>query len=438
MSIFRILPAAGGLLLAATLALLAGCSQSTAPVPATAAAVAGADEAALIKRGEYLSRAGDCMACHSAQGKPAYSGGLPIEAGMGTIYSSNITPDKHSGIGNYSEEQFAAAVRKGVRADGVKLYPAMPYPDYAKVSDADIHALYTYFMKGVQPSGETPPPTALGFPFNIRSGMAAWNVLFADAKPFVAPTGASPQVARGAYLVQGLGHCGSCHTPRGVAMNEKALDSSDDDFLSGAELNGWHVPSLRGLAHWSQQEIVDYLATGRNSSAAVAGEMTSVVANSTSYLSDDDLNAIASYLKTLPPGAAPARGDAAAAKATIARLTAATGLGEGERLYLDNCGACHFVSGRGAQRVFPHIDGASIVNADNPNALIHVILAGEKTPSTARAPSVLPMPGFADRLSDQEVAELASFVRSGWTNQASRVSADEVAQVRKTLPQHRQ
>jgi len=237
---------------------------------ATFAASAQADDS-LVKQGEYISRLGDCGACHTLPGKPAFSGGLAIESNLGTIYSTNITPDKQHGIGNYSEQQFSDAVRKGVLPDGTRLYPAMPYPDYAKISDADMHALYAYFMQGVKPSTEQPPETDLSFPFSQRWGMRFWNWAFTSDKPFQPIGGATAEVNRGAYLVESLGHCGSCHTPRGIGMNEKALDSSDSKFLSGGSLNGWEVPSLRGLPNWTGQETVDYLATGRNDKAAVGG-----------------------------------------------------------------------------------------------------------------------------------------------------------------------
>ncbi|HZZ12828.1 MAG TPA: cytochrome c [Paraburkholderia sp.] len=404
-----------------------------ATVASTSAWAQSADrDAALIRHGEYLARAGDCMACHSAAGKKPFAGGLPIVSGLGTIYSTNITPSQRNGIGHYTEQQFADAIRKGVRADGARLYPAMPYPAYVKITDADVHALYTYFMKDVAPVDEAAPVTSLSFPFNLRWGMALWNLAFTPNKPFAAPDGATEQVRRGAYLVESLGHCGSCHTPRGVAMNEKAFDGSDASFLAGGDLNGWSVPSLRGMAHWTQQDVVDYLQTGRNSKAAVAGEMTSVVFNSTSHLTEGDVNAIAAYLKSLPASST-ARTDSAvtsAPDATTAKLTAARQLTLGERLYIDNCAACHFVNGKGAPRVFPHLDGATVVNAKDPTGLLHIILAGAQTPSTAKAPSVLPMPGFANRLNDDEVAQLATFVRSGWSNRAPAVTASEAAKAR--------
>ncbi|MET0124324.1 MAG: cytochrome c, partial [Pseudomonas caspiana] len=200
----------------------------------------------------------------------------------------------------------------------------------------------------------------------------------------------------------------------------------------------WAVPSIRGVAHWSQDEIVDYLGSGRNAKASVAGEMTDVVANSTSHMTDEDLHAMAAYLKSLS-GPADKNGEtvyqhnAERSAATASKLTAAKDLTLGERLYLDNCGACHFVKGEGAARIFPRLDGASIINAENPTALVHVILAGAQTPSTARGPSILPMPGFAERMNDAEVAELATFLRQGWSNKAPAVSAKLVQEVRTAL-----
>ncbi|MBN7121406.1 alcohol dehydrogenase [Erwinia billingiae] len=410
------------LVLANTLLLGAGFCQ-----------LAQADDAALVKQGEYISRLGDCSACHSIPGKPAFSGGLAIESNLGTIYSTNITPDKDHGIGNYSEQQFSDAVRKGVLPDGKRLYPAMPYPDYAKINDRDMHALYAYFMQGVKPSADVPPETDLSFPFSQRWGMRFWNWAFVSDKPFQPIGGATAEVNRGAYLVESLGHCGSCHTPRGLGMNEKALDSGDDQFLAGGNLNGWEVPSLRGLPHWTEQETVDYLATGRNDKAAVGGEMTSVVEHSTSYMSDADLKAIAAYLKFIGGNPAAPAAQETTISPTEAKLTAAKNLSAGERLYLDNCGACHFVTGKGAPGVFPQLDQATIVNAGDPGGLIHTILAGAQQPSTAKAPSTLAMPGFANRLSDDQVAQLATFIRQGWSNKASAVTADQVAKVRESL-----
>ncbi|MCI8209748.1 alcohol dehydrogenase [Pseudomonas sp. S25] len=394
----------------------------------------------LISKGAYLARAGDCVACHTAHDGKTFAGGRGIESPIGTIYATNITPDKDTGIGGWTYGDFERAVRRGVGHDGSALYPAMPFPSYAKVSDEDTQALYAYFMKGVEPVKQANQANDIPWPLSIRWPLAYWRTLFSPTpESTVKPVaGTDPQLVRGAYLVQGLGHCGSCHTPRALTMQEKGLDEKSADYLTGALLNDWAVPSIRGVAHWSQDEIVDYLGSGRNAKASVAGEMTDVVANSTSHMTDEDLHAMAAYLKSLSSDAGK-NGDtvyqhnAERSAATASKLTAAKDLTLGERLYLDNCGACHFVKGEGAARIFPRLDGASIINAENPTALIHVILAGAQTPSTARGPSILPMPGFAQRMNDAEVAELATFLRQGWSNKAPAVSAKLVEEVRSAL-----
>lgn len=389
----------------------------------------------LIEKGAYLARAGDCVACHTSHdgGKP-FAGGLGIASPIGTIYSTNITPDKKTGIGDWTYGEFERAVRRGIGHDGSALYPAMPFPSYAKVSDEDTQALYAYFMHGVAPVEQPNKANDIPWPLSIRMPLAYWRALFSPVPQATVTSAGDTQLERGAYLVQGLGHCGSCHTPRALTLQEKGLDESTSSYLSGTELNGWNVPALRGMPHWSEEDLVEYLGSGRNAKASVAGEMTDVIANSTSHMSDADLQAIAVYLKSLSPAKGPAyQQQAERSAATTAKLTAARNLTLGERLYIDNCGACHFVSGEGAQRVFPRLDGASVVNADNADALLHVILAGAATPSTERAPSVLPMPGFAERMDDKEIAELATFLRQGWSNQAGAVTVDQVRKVRESL-----
>ncbi|MGF7187716.1 mono/diheme cytochrome c family protein [Robbsia andropogonis] len=421
-------------------------ASSTAAASAQPASGVSVSDAA-IQRGAYLARVGDCVACHTAApsgknpaGQP-FAGGLAIKSPLGTIYSTNITPDPQHGIGNYTEAQFAAALRDGKRADGTNLYPAMPYPSYSKLTDSDVHDLYVYFMKGVKPVDTTPPQTALSFPFNLRFGLSLWNWAFTQPGVFKPDTKLSADQNRGAYLVEGLGHCGSCHTARGVAMQEKALDGTGADYLGGATLNGWWAPQLRangqagGVASWNADEVVDYLSSGRNVHTTVGGEMKSVVEHSTSHMTDADLHAIAEYLKTLSVNqatATPAIDDAARA-ATQAHLTAAKQLSLGERLYLDNCAGCHTVTGNGAARVFPATAGNSMVNAKDPTGLIETILRGAEAPSTAKSPERLPMPAFANRMNDDEVAQLATFVRSGWGNKGGSVSASQVAKVRAQL-----
>ncbi|ARU93759.1 c-type cytochrome [Tatumella citrea] len=401
------------------------------------------DSADLIKQGAYLARAGDCTACHTEAGGKPFAGGLAIRSPMGVIYSTNITPDKNAGIGSYTEQQFAEAVRKGVRRDGSNLYPAMPYPDYSGITDKDIHALYVYFMHGVAPVSVKAPQTSLTFPFSLRWGMKFWNIAFASGNSYPpAPTTQSDSadaqaLSRGRYLVDTLGHCSSCHTPRGIGMQEKALNDSDSRFLSSGMLNDWTVPSLRNPDGWSVNDIAEYLSTGRNDFASVGGEMTGVVQHSMQHMNQADLHAIALYLKSLPASTKQQhnvkpdlQNDT---QKTVDTLTLGKNLNSGQMLYLNNCEACHLTDGGGAKKIFPRLNGASIVLADNPTGLISVMLKGAQTPSTANAPSVQFMPGFEQRLNDQQIAELASFVRSGWGNNAPPVSAADVAKVRASL-----
>ncbi|ORM69020.1 c-type cytochrome [Pantoea rwandensis] len=402
----------------------------------SAAQAADQSDAALIAQGEYLARAGDCTACHTVAGGKDFGGGLAIASPMGVIYSTNISPDPKAGIGEYTEQEFADAVRKGVRRDGKNLYPAMPYPDYRGVTDADIHALYVYFMKGVQPVAEKAPETSLMFPFSQRWGMWFWNKAFTEDKPFTPLPTPPEELNRGKYLVETLGHCGSCHTPRGIGMQEKALNESNSHYLAGGELNGWPVPALRGMPTWSVKDITDYLATGRNDFASVGGEMTGVVEHSMQHMNDADLQAIARYLKSLPADV-PVKNRRAAVdqetQKTADFLTQGHNLSAGQMLYMNNCEACHWTDGNGAKGIFPRLNGGDIVTADNPTGLINIILQGAQTPSTPKAPSVMAMPGFSGRLSDEQVAQLATFVRSGWSNDAPAVSAKEVKKVRESL-----
>lgn len=407
-------------------------------VLAASAAEAASPDPALAEKGEYLARAGDCMACHTAPGGKPFAGGVPIASPFGDIYASNITPDPKAGIGGYSLEQFSRALRQGIRGDGERLYPAMPYTAYSKTSDADVAALYAYFMTKVEPVAQAAPQTSLTWPFSMRWGLAVWDGMFGPSAKAKVDGETTDPVARGKYLVEGLGHCGSCHTPRGLAFQEKATDGTDAAFLSGADINGWHAPNLRaggdgpGVQAWSAADIAEYLATGRNVHNAVAGDMTLVVEHSMSHLTAADVSAIAAYLKSLPGPKAPAK---TAKSDTVAKLDAGKlAPDSGERLYMDNCAACHFTSGRGAPRAFPSLAGNSLVVAENPGGLIHVILAGARMPSTPQAPADLAMPGFGWRLSDDEAAKIATFVRSGWGNAAKPVSAADVAKVRKTVP----
>ena len=248
--------------------------------------------------GEYIARISDCVACHTAEGGAAMAGGKKFPTPVGDIYSTNITPDKTHGIGNYSYDEFEKAVRQGIAKDGHPLYPAMPYPSYAKLSDEDVQALYTYFMHDVTSTAEPNKENAIPWLLSARWPLHIWNWLFTDVPESKKTDVNTELVNRGAYLVEGPGHCGSCHTPRGIAMQEKAYTSSDDEYLSGAMIDGWYAPSLRGTA-LSEQELTSLLLTGKSKHAAVSGSMAEVVSQSTQYLTDDDAAAIAQYLLSL-------------------------------------------------------------------------------------------------------------------------------------------
>ncbi|WP_249678659.1 c-type cytochrome [Pseudomonas abieticivorans] len=397
---------------------------------------AQAPDNSLIKQGEYLARAGDCVACHTAKGGKPFAGGLPMETPIGTIYSTNISPDKQTGIGDYSFEDFDQAVRHGVGKSGSTLYPAMPYPSYARVSDDDMKALYAYFMKGVEPVAQENKAVDIHWPLSMRWPLAFWRGMFAPkVEPFKA-AGTDEAVNRGAYLVEGLGHCGACHTPRALTMQEKALNPADGkEFLAGsAPLEGWIAKSLRGdhkdgLGSWSEADLVAFLKTGRSDRSAVFGGMSDVVEHSMQYMSDADLTAIARYLKTLPP-TDPNDKPQVYDKQVADALWKGDDSKPGASVYIDNCAACHRTDGHGYTRVFPALAGNPVLNSADATSLIHIVLKGGTLVATHTAPSNFTMPGYAWRLSDQEVADVVNFIRTSWGNQGSEVKASDVKSLR--------
>jgi mono/diheme cytochrome c family protein len=358
---------------------------------------------------------------------------------IGTIYSTNITPDPATGIGNYSYGQFERAVRRGINAAGHTLYPAMPYPSYAKVSDQDIQALYAYFMHGVAPVAQANRAEGIVFPLSMRWPLTYWRWLFA---PKVAPvetaSAQDPVLARGEYLVEGLGHCGACHTPRAFTLQEKALGPSDGTaYLSGGESDHWIAPSLRGelasgLGSVSQEDLASLLKAGRNDHSAVFGGMTDVIEHSTQYMSDEDLAAIAHFLKSLPP----ARQEAALSydPATHAALSSGHVGAPGAQLYIDNCASCHRTDGHGYGQVYPALASNPVLNGDNPASVIRLVLHGGTMPAGRDAPSQFSMPAFRHRLSDQQVADLLTFVRASWGNRGGAVTAQQVSALRALPP----
>ncbi len=250
--------------------------------PFDAAGAAPAPSAEILARGEAVARQADCVACHSLPGGKPFAGGLEMGTPLGSIFATNITPDRQNGIGNYSLADFDRAVRHGVTPDGKRLYPAMPYPSYVKMSDDDIRDLYAYFMHQIQPAAVANRASGIEWPMNMRWPLALWNAVFVPSGTYQEKPHEDEQWNRGAYLVQAAGHCGACHTPRSVAMNEKALDEGGSAFLSGALLDGWYAPSLRqdhntGLGRWSEDDIFQFLKMGRNQHAVVFGSMAEAI-----------------------------------------------------------------------------------------------------------------------------------------------------------------
>ena len=388
-------------------------------------------DADVVQRGLYVAQLGDCIACHTAKGGAVMAGGLELNTPMGTIYSSNITPDPETGIGQYSFEQFDKVMREGVTPAGENLYPAMPYPSYAKMTDDDMRALYAYLMQGVAPVKQVNLEAEMSFPFNQRWGLTLWNWMFVDSQPFTPDPSRSEVLNRGAYLVQGLGHCGSCHTPRGLAFQEKALSdagSSGKHYLAGETVEAWRALSLRNL--WTVEDTVQLLKTGQNRFATVSGNMADVIHHSTQHFTDADLTAIASYLKSLPAGKDDLPMPAVAiepAKAPDTLFTTRGGLG-----YTQFCADCHRPDGGGVTGMFPPLNGNPGITAANPTSLLHITLTGWQTAETATHPRVWTMPGFA-RLADDEIAEILSFVRSSWGNDAPPINPAQVASLRKQL-----
>ncbi|WP_118134429.1 cytochrome c [Oceanicella sp. SM1341] len=425
--------------------------QRTAPTEQLAA-----DWAPQPGQGEYVMRAGDCAACHTAPGGEPMAGGRAIASPMGTIWATNITPDAETGIGGWSLDDFRAALVDGVAPDGTHLYPAMPYENYRFMSEEDIRALYDYLMNEVAPVRNEVAETELSFPFNLRFGIRAWNWVALRGEAGFHPEASDALQARGQYLVEGPGHCAACHSPRNAVMAQDGVHAGDAGFLAGGVVGDWGAPALHGPASavkdWSVAALAGYLASGRNVHSAANGEMGLVVAESLQHLSDADNIAMAAFLKGLdgavgevpqelaaaPSGhAMPPEPADAAGRETARMLTEAQpDMPLGARLYLDNCSGCHFVTGKGAPEIFPELQGNTLVTSAQTAPLISVILHGASLPSTARRPLHLAMQGYADRLGDDEIAALSSFLREAWGNDAGPVSAGDVAAVRAAAPAH--
>jgi mono/diheme cytochrome c family protein len=411
------------------------------PFATIAAPDATEGTSAQIARGAYLAKAADCAGCHTAadHGAP-YAGGLGMSSPFGTIVSTNITPDRQHGIGNYSYEDFARALREGVAPGGKRLYPAMPYPSFAKITDEDMHALYAFMMHGVPPVSTDPPRTHVPFPFNQRWALGIWRRLFAPSATFAPRADRDAAWNRGAYLVQGLGHCGSCHTPRGLAYQERGYDESSKHYLAGGVNDNWYAPNLRadpgsGLGRIGEADIASFLKTGHGGGMVAFGSMVQTVEDSLQYLDDADLRAVAAYLKSLPAtGAADGAWSAASGPAPAFKTRAPdTSPAMGEAAYTSFCAECHRPRGEGVPNVFPALaDNPSVISEDT-TSLIRLLVEGGNSPATKHGPPRQAMPAFAGQLTDVQIAQVLTYVRASWGNDARPVTANDVASLRNRL-----
>jgi mono/diheme cytochrome c family protein len=381
-------------------------------------ATPGADQ---VRRGQYLVAAGDCMSCHLREGGEPFAGGLGLKTPFGLIYSSNITPDPQTGIGAWTSEQFYRAMHDGKGAHGENLYPAFPYPWFRRASRADDDAIFAY-LKTTPAVNYTPPQNQLPFPVSIRSMVGAWNLLFFDSHDFQTDPSQSAEWNRGAYLVNGLGHCGGCHTPKNTFGADKSRQA-----LYGGDLDNWVAPDLTsntrtGLGRWNIEDITEFLRTGRNAHAAAGGAMADVITYSTSLMNDDDRRAIATYLK-----------DQAASPDIATSLPDTGAMQRGAEIYSDACASCHLENGVGQPRLFPPLGHDAVLQQADPTGLEHLILAGVRVGTSPSRPSPLTMPSFAWKLTDQEIADVSTFIRNSWGNRAAPISATAVGEVRKRL-----
>jgi mono/diheme cytochrome c family protein len=373
----------------------------------------------IIARGRALTIAGDCASCHTADPAKPFGGGKRIETPFGAVFTPNLTPDRDTGIGGWSDEDFVRALRSGVSPTGARYYPAYPYPSFTKLIRDDILAIRAYLATLAPVSNKAPPPE-LRWPLNYRVLMRAWNALYLTPGIIQPDQGKSAEWNRGRYLVEGLAHCGACHTPK----NAFGADRRDQAF-GGSVVQDMFAPRLdgavrSGLKSWSADDIVEYLQSGRNVHSHAGPLMSEVVLNSTSKMSDADVRAIAVYLKSLPAGAP----EPAVTPPSPAQMS------NGERFYRGACVACHELDGSSAPRVYPPLPGNANLQSANPASTLRIILDGAQTMTTPRAPNTGSMPAYP-KLSDQEIADVATYIRNSWGNAAPAVTAGEVAKTRK-------
>ncbi|HET7268470.1 MAG TPA: cytochrome c [Oleiagrimonas sp.] len=392
-----------------------------------------------IARGKYLARAGDCVSCHTARGGQPLAGGRAIPTPFGTIYTPNITPDKATGIGDWSGEEFWRAMHEGIDADGNYLYPAFPFTSYTLLTRRDVDAIYAW-LRTVEPVQRANRVADLSFPYNMRSLMAIWRWLYFDAGTYKPDPQKSDAWNRGAYLVKGLGHCSACHSPRNWLGA-----SSDENALAGAMIprQNWYAPNLgtaegNGLAGWSKQDIADFLGSGRSSKGIAYGPMAEVVHSSLQYLTRADVEAMATYLTQRPSTATPPEQGGFLPPAMRHRRGAHLNrwVVQGHAVYRKYCAACHGKNGQGHPGIYPPLAGNSSILGPEPVNAIRKVLLGGFAPATKAYPRPYSMPPFIAQLSDHEVALVVTYIRHAWHNRPhtdvpyATVADDTVARYR--------
>lgn len=379
---------------------------------------------ALLAKGAYVAKAADCNACHrgASHGAPEYSGGFPLATPMGNIIGTNITPSKTHGIGNYTEEEFKKALTQGIRPDGTQLYPAMPYTAYQGMKDEDIHALWLWLQHGVEAVDKPVAQTALSFPWSVRPLIALWDIVNNTLPQPVVPL-STPELERGYYLVEVLGHCSACHSPRNFMLGE-----GSGQRFSGGKQGGWHAPNITsdpvsGVGGWRDAELIQYLKTGNVPGKGTAsGGMAEAIEHSLQYLSDEDLKAIVAWLRQIPPVRDPNEKQAAW------KYSARTGVYakdvSAQSLYERACASCHRSDGQGAyNNTFPSLSHNSTTGSTSPENLVMVILDGVQRQGAYVATE---MPGFRDTLSDEQIAQLTNYVAQRFGNPDMHITADFV------------
>lgn len=379
----------------------------------------------IVKRGEYLARAGDCVACHTAPRGKLFGGGLAMETPFGTLYSPNISPDAQYGIGTWSEEAFFKMMRTGTLPDGKLLYPAMPIAQYTKVTREDSNAIFAY-LKTVPPVREPNRAHQLRFPFNQRKLLLGWRTLYFSEGEFQPDPAKSVEWNRGAYLVEGLGHCTMCHTK----INMLGGSSQREQFAGGLiPVQNWYAPSLTsdkdgGLGDWTIKDIVDLLQAGISDRGAVYGPMAEVTYHSLQYMTNDDVKAMAAYLKTLPDNDRGRKsGPSAPTNTNVFAL--------GEKIYADKCALCHGDKGEGKLQHYPPLAGNQSIEMDSSVNPIRIVLNGGFPPGTMRNSHPYGMPPFGQELNDTDAAAVVTYIRTAWGNHGQPVTSREVNELRK-------